>query len=104
MKNKINWSPEARRDLDAIYDYICDELQNPIAARSAVDGIIKSVAQLKDFSGIGAKVFFPGELDSGCRFVRYKNYLAFYRAEKDAVFVDRILYGKSDYMRVLFGN
>ena len=32
------------------------------------------------------------------------DYLAFYRVDGDTVYVDRILYGRRDYMALLFGD
>ena len=38
---KIFYSPKSRKDLDRIYDYIYDDLNNPIAAEKTVKGILK---------------------------------------------------------------
>ena len=38
------------------------------------------------------------------RYLVCGNYTAFYRAEPDAVYVVRILYGRRDFMRILFGE
>ena len=32
------------------------------------------------------------------------NYISFYRAYDSEVFIDRILYARRDYMRILFGD
>ena len=32
------------------------------------------------------------------------NYLTFYRVNGNEVYVDRILYGRRDYLRILFGD
>ena len=40
MKNRIYYSPEARRDLDDIWDYIVSELQNRSAAERVTDRIL----------------------------------------------------------------
>lgn len=48
-------------------------------------------------------------LDSRCRiksnwrFVEESGYLIFIRVERDRVYVDRVLSGKSDFLRKLFG-
>ena len=39
MKNKIHYSPESRRDLDDIWDYIVSELQTRSAAERVIDRI-----------------------------------------------------------------
>ena len=50
---------------------------------------------------------FESEFDdifSGYRFVMFKNYLAFYRISGSDIYVDRVLYAKRDFMKILFGN
>ena len=102
MDNHIHYTPQAMDDLEEIWAYISDELSNPSAARNTIDGILKAVERLKVFSGAGAVLTFSDGINSGYRFVRYGNYLAFYRVIDSDVFVDRIIYGKRDYMSILF--
>ena len=44
------------------------------------------------------------DVESDYRFLVSGNYLAFYRAYGNTVYVDRILYGRRDYLRILFGD
>ena len=102
MDNHIHYTPQAMDDLEEIWTYISDELSNPSAARNTIDGILKAVERLKVFSGAGAVLTFSDGINSGYRFVRHGNYLAFYRVIESDVYVDRIIYGKRDYMSILF--
>lgn len=104
MKNKINYSPLAFNDLEEIWEYITEELMNPSAAENTINGIMDAVEALADFPDIGARLVFDGDLDSGYRFVIYKNYMAFYHTQNNMIYVDRVIYGKRDYMKVLFPN
>ena len=55
------------------------------------------------FPESGAKLEFDDGMDSGYRFVVFKNYLAFYRLKQNkVVYVDRVVYAGRDYMRILF--
>ena len=101
-ENKIHYSKVAEQDLDESYYYISQTLQNPIAAKNTIQGILTEVAELKTQPNTGKKVSLPNGLDSDYRFVMYKNYLAFYRHEENDIFIDRVLYGKRDYLRILF--
>lgn len=101
-ENTIHYSELAQQDLDEIFDYISHTLQNPIAAKNTVQGILTEIAELKLHPKSGKKVSLPSGLDSEYRFVMYKNYLAFYRYEENDIYIDRILYGKRDYLRILF--
>ena len=101
-ENTIHYSELAKQDLDEIYDYISQTLQNPIAAQNTIRGILGEVAELKKHPKSGKKVSLPNGLDSEYRFVMYKNYLAFYHHAENDIYIDRILYGKRDYLKILF--
>lgn len=103
MQSKIDYSPRALKDLDEIWDYIEFELCNPSAAQNTVDGIMDAVDGIASFPESAPKLEFENGLDSGYRYVVFKNYLAFYRIRpNNVVYVDRVIYGGRDYMRILF--
>lgn len=104
MKHKIYYSVESRRDLNEIWDYIASELQNASAAERVVTGILDAVQQLEDFAELGAPLSSIADVEGGFRFLVVGNYLTFYRIENGEVYIDRILYGRRDYLRILFGN
>ena len=104
MKNKIHYSVEARRDLDDIWDYIVSDLCNPAAAERMVSRIMDDVDQLADFSGIGSPLAAIADTDTDYRYLVTGNYITFYRVQGSDVYVDRILYGRRDYLRILFGD
>lgn len=99
---EIHYSPTVRSDLDEIWTYISQNLCNPIAAQNTIDGIMDAVDMLSDQPEMGVPLYFLSGLNSGYRYVIHGNYMAFYRTNRTDVYVDRVLYGKSDYMRVLF--
>lgn len=102
MKNNINYSPEALKDLDEIWEYISENLYNTKAAESTVNRIINSIDKLEDFAEIGRRLSEVVNIDLDYRFLVSGSYLVFYRAYNSDVYIDRILYGKRDYMRILF--
>lgn len=102
MKNKIYYSPEANRDLDEIWNYIVSDIQNPSAAENTVNRILDAVDQLADFAEIGAPLSSIAEVESNYRVLVTGSYLTFYRAQGNKVYIDRILYGRRDYLRILF--
>ncbi len=104
MKNKTLYSAEARRDLDDIWDYIVTDLCNISAAERIVSNIMDTVDQLENFSEMGALLASIANVDSDHRFLVSGNYLIFYRVSGMNVYVDRILYGRRDYLRILFGD
>ena len=102
MKNKIHYSPESRRDLDDIWDYIVSELQNRSAAERVINRIIDAVDPLKNFAEMGTPLSSSADIGTDYRFLVSGNYMVFYRVQGNDVYIDRVLYGRSDYMSVLF--
>ena len=104
MKNKIHYSAQAQRDLDEIWDSMVADLCNSKAAERMVTRILDAVDQLADFSGIGAPLSSVADTDADYRFLVTGSYLTFYRVHGNDVYVDRILYGRRDYLRILMGD
>lgn len=104
MKNNIHYTDSSRGDLDEIWDYISFDLQNPTAAQRTVSTIMDAVEQLADFAEIGTPLASVISTAQAYRFLVVGNYLAFYRVQGRDVYIDRILYGRRDYLSILFGE
>ena len=101
---KIKYSDAATQDLEQIGDYISETLKNPIAARNTVSRIQDAIDKLEEFPLIGSPLIPVMGSVTDYRFLVCGNYLAFYRVEDDIVSIGRILYGKRNYLSVLFPN
>ena len=101
---KLKISPEAKDDLVEIKSYISQDLCNQQAAENLVSKIINKISGLSDHPGIGAPLSSVVDINTDYRFLVCTNYLIFYRCEDEIVFVSRILYGRRDYTRILFGD
>lgn len=104
MKNKIYYSPEAKRDLDDIWEYVESELSNPAAARKVVNSILDDIDRLGLFPSLGANLSVITDTETDYRYIVSGNYMTFYRISQNDIYVDRILYGRRDYLRILFGE
>ncbi|MCI8440550.1 MAG: type II toxin-antitoxin system RelE/ParE family toxin [Oscillospiraceae bacterium] len=102
--NNLYLSYEAQNDLAEIKDYITKELENPNTALAIVKKITKNMRILEDFAYAGASLSSIADIDSDYRFLVSGNYIVFYRVCGNNIYVDRVLYGRRDYMRILFGN
>ena len=102
--NNLHLSEEAQNDLMEIKAYIEEELLNPSAALATVSRITKSLRILQTFAYAGASLSSIADIDSDYRFIVCGNYISFYRVFGNEVYVDRVLYGRRDYMRILFGD
>lgn len=104
MKNRLHYAKDFMRDLENIFDYIGTELGNPNAARHMVQRVKKAVQRLEQFSEIGAPLNSIIAIDSDYRFLVVAQYMVFYRVLGQDVYIERILYGRRNYLRVLFGD
>ncbi|MFQ9908245.1 MAG: type II toxin-antitoxin system RelE/ParE family toxin [Acutalibacter sp.] len=102
--NKLHISDDARQDLAEIKQYIAEDLDSPSAAAQTVKAILKGIARLKEQSRIGAPLSSIVPVESEYRFLVYGKYLTFYRVVAQDVYIDRILYGRRNYLAVLFGE
>ena len=101
MSNKIHMAAQAQRDLDDIAEYILFDLSNPTAAMNIVEQIVKEIDELAKFPQMGAMLSSIAEVETNYRFLVIDQYLAFYRVMGSDIYVDRILYGRRDYLRIL---
>ncbi len=99
---KIFYSPKSKKDLDRIYDYIYDDLNNPVAAKRTVKGILGKINELKEYPQLGPIWYLENDINSGFRFLRYENYILFYQITKDDIFIVRILHLLQDHVKQLF--
>ena len=102
--NKLHLSPAAQDDLEQIKTYISGELENPSAAVSTLRKITNSIRMLQNHALAGAPLSSVANVESDYRFLVSGNYLTFYRVSHGNVYVDRILYGRRDYLRILFAD
>lgn len=102
--NNLHLSPEAQSDMAEIKKYITEDLENPIAALSTVKKILSGIRMLQAHAQAGAALSSIANVESDYRFLVSGNYLTFYRVYGSDVYVDRVLYGRRDYLRILFGD
>lgn len=100
--NNLVLSQQAQEDLLEIKTYITEELENPDAALRTIEGITKRIRELATHGELGAQLSSITGIASEYRFLVCGNYLAFYRLEAQSVHVDRILYSRRDFMRILY--
>ena len=92
--NNLHLSPEAQADLAAIKAYIAADLENPSAALATVTRITKTIRLLREHAYIGTPLSAIANVSG--------NHMIFYRVQGSEVSVDRVLYGRSNYLGILF--
>ena len=101
---KINFTPDALDDIKKIKVYITDELCGEQSAINMIEKIMKRIRQLADFPEVGASLSSIISIEVPYRFLVCGNYTVFYKVEGDEVHIIRVLYGRRNFMQILFGK
>ena len=103
MTYSIRYSPEAVRDMDAVWDGILKASGNYDIADRYIDELRAAIATKKAYPFSGTPLQYRG-LFTGFYSINYKKYKAFYRVHDGFIEVARVIMVKRDYMRILFGE
>lgn len=103
---KVLIAEPCKNDLKNVIDYISNELKNPSAAMDLLNSFEKEISSLSDMPGRYSLVNDDYLSSKGIRAVKIKNYLAFYKVNKNlkTVTVVRFLYGKRMWNTLLSIN
>lgn len=100
----LHISAEAKRDIKGIFTYIGEEQKSPETAKNVVNKIMDKIENLMQFPDTGTLLAPKVMFETNIRYVKAAHFLIFYRHEGDCIFIDRIIYGKRDYIRILSPN
>lgn len=101
---KVKISPLARADMREIGDYISRELRNPGAALRMIQRFQETIKPLSELPEMGAPLLAAEKQRASYRYLICSSYMIFYHLSDDSVMVDRVLYGRRDYLALLFGD
>ena len=103
VEYEVRITRSAENDLREIWRYISTQLNAPTTALKMVQTIRESIAALKTSALMCSLVRDDRLAALGYRPLIIKNYIAFYTvSEKEkVVFVERILYGRRDWINIL---
>lgn len=97
-------SPLARADMREIGDYIHRDLRNPDAALRMIRRFQEAMLPLREFPEMGSPLLVSGKQSVPYRYLVCGSYLIFYHIGSEVVCVDLVLYGRRDYVALLFGE
>ena len=100
MMHTIEYSPDAIRDLDRVWDEVFEASKSVEISTRYVNDLLDEVAKRKEFPESASRLYY-NDMFTGYYYVVFKAYIAFYFIENDRVRVMRVLFGRSDYMREL---
>ena len=78
-------------------------LSNPSASKQTLKRITTQLHTLEQFPESGTPILIPGS-PVAYRYLVCGSYMAFYHIRNQEVIVDRVLYGRRDYLSILFGD
>ena len=100
MKYKVQYSKAAIRDLDRVRAEVFEASKHYDITKKYIDDLMDKVEVKADDPKSSSPLYYQDTF-TGYYFVVFKAYLAFYRIEDDVMLIDRVLSGRSDYMRYL---
>lgn len=98
---KVVFLPLAESDLTSLSSYIQQELHNLIAARNIVVKILNLSQKLVSFPDIGTSLEKFDTRLAEYRYLLADNYIIIYKITSKEVQIIRVLYARSDYVRLL---
>ena len=98
---RLQFSSLALQDLDAIFSHINNTLHNPTAARNTIAAIIHTSVRLSDFPRLGAIIKLVNSSNTEVRYIISGSYLIAYVVKPTHIEIVRILYARSDYIKLL---
>lgn len=99
---KINFTPNALEDMCEIKLYITNELCSEQSAQKVIDKIANRIEQLSVFPESVSLLSSIVKIEAPYRFLVCSNYIAFYKIDGDEVNIIRVLYGRRNFMQILF--
>lgn len=101
---KIRVTPAALNDLKETKAYIEKDLSSPIAANNVIKRIIEDYSRLETAPYMGMSLSSKVPFDTDYRFLVSGNYLVFYKVDNEYVSIYRVLYGRRDYLKIIFDD
>ncbi len=100
MKYMVQYSKSAIRDLERVWTEVLEVSKSYEIAAKYIEDLMDKVESKVNYPKSCSPLYFEDSF-TGYYFIIFKAYLAFFRLEGDTMLVDRVLFGRSDYMRSL---
>lgn len=97
---KYSYSPRAEQDLERIQDEAFEACRDVETPQRYLDAMMDRIEAKADYPRSGTPLYWFDRF-TGYYYVVYKAYIAFYYPADDGIRIERILHGKSDYIRRL---
>ena len=96
----INYSNLYMDDFAEALIYIKDVLKNKDASNNLKNKTNEEIQKLKSFPHTGTRLY-KDNIETKYRYIRVDNYYVFYYINDNNVYIDRFIYAKRDFMKLL---
>ena len=100
MKYKLVYSPMALSDLDNAWDDVYEASQDSDIADKYLSELCDKLRKICKCPKTGECLYYDG-IFTGIYYVTHKKYSAFYRLRSGRLEVSRVLYNRSDYIKLV---
>ncbi len=101
MANKVELTPQAWDDLDVAFSTVFEVSGNINAAGATYEGILSAVERAMPMPAAYPSVAGRTGIPCDYRWIHHAGWLAFFHEEGDTLLVDRVLWGRSDWLQAL---
>ena len=99
MDREIVFSKKSELQIKNIFDYVFAMSNDNDIAKKFVNELLDKTEILKKHAFVGTQLILVDNIVTQYRYLRYKDYLIFYRVDEKKVYIDRILSAKQDYVK-----
>lgn len=100
MRYQVKYSKTAIRDLDRVWAEVFKASEDIEITERYIEDLLDKIEKKADYPKSGTPLYYENTF-TGYYFVVFKAYMAFYRIEKETILIDRVLFGESDYIKLL---
>ena len=100
MRYQVEYSPLALQDLLRVRSEVYAASGSREITQRYLDELMDAAEAMADYPESGSPLYYENSFTSYYR-ITYKVYLIFYRLEGNRMLVERVLYGKTDYLNRL---
>ena len=101
---RLRFTPKAIEDISELSDYIAGNLSNPTAALRIKESLLRTCSLLKTQPYMGGSVAEKTGYETELRFFVCEKHYIVYLVEEDVISVARVINGRQDFIRILFGE
>lgn len=101
MASRVKLTPQAWDDLDMVFSTVLEVSGSTRTAGATYEGILSALERVMPMPAACPSVAGRTGVPCGYRWIHHAGWLAFFHEDGDVLLVDRVLWGRSDWLRAL---